>query len=154
MTDKEVIMIDGKDCTKCSKLSHCNNNNLICRSRYYAVKEQLQRKEQECEHYKLAFQQSTENNKLSADIIVKLQAENEELKQSNKIEEDLRYKIRDEFNQSINDTRELVKRYDRYKQVLEEVYKEFIELYLGVENKDRPYCERILTIINEVLKDE
>lgn len=32
----------NNDCEKCSKFSHCNNNNLICISRYRA-------KQQECE---------------------------------------------------------------------------------------------------------
>lgn len=45
-------IIDGKDCSFCSRFSHCNNNNLICRARYYSVKNQLNRKEQECERLK------------------------------------------------------------------------------------------------------
>lgn len=37
----ERIFIEGIDCTKCPKLSHCNNNALICRSRYRELKEHL-----------------------------------------------------------------------------------------------------------------
>lgn len=36
-----------------------------------------------------------------------------------------------------------------YEQALDEIKYQTTELYIGVENKDRPYCEKILNIINK-----
>lgn len=36
----------------------------------------------------------------------------------------------------------------RYEQALEEIKYQITELYMGIANKDRPYCEKILNIIN------
>lgn len=40
-------------------------------------------------------------------------------------------------------------REDRYKQALDKIEYQAKELFLGVEDKDRPYCENILKIINK-----
>lgn len=37
----------------------------------------------------------------------------------------------------------------KYKQALDEIEYQVRELFLGVENKDRPYCGNILDIINK-----
>lgn len=37
--DLERIFILDKDCTDCNRVSHCNNNNLICRERYNILKQ-------------------------------------------------------------------------------------------------------------------
>ena len=37
-----------------------------------------------------------------------------------------------------------------YKHALDEIEHQVTELFLGVENKDRTYCEKILDIINSV----
>ena len=37
----------------------------------------------------------------------------------------------------------------KYKQALGEIEYQVTELFLGVENKDRTYCEKILNIINK-----
>ena len=39
---------------------------------------------------------------------------------------------------------------NNYKHVLDEIEHQVTELFLGVENKDRTYCEKILDIINSV----
>lgn len=39
---------------------------------------------------------------------------------------------------------------NNYKQALDEIEHQVTELFLGVENKDRTYCEKILDIINSV----
>ena len=38
----------------------------------------------------------------------------------------------------------------QFKKALDEIEYQIIELFLGVENKDRTYCEKILDIINKV----
>lgn len=38
---------------------------------------------------------------------------------------------------------------NKYKQALDEITYQVTELFLGVENKDRAYCEKILSIINK-----
>lgn len=38
---------------------------------------------------------------------------------------------------------------NRLKQALDEIEYQITELYMGVANKDRPYCEKILNIINK-----
>lgn len=40
--EDDRVFIAGKDCTKCNKLSHCHNNDLICRKRYNDLKRWLQ----------------------------------------------------------------------------------------------------------------
>ena len=67
-------------CEKCNKFSHCNNNDLICISKYKA-------KEQECEELKEDRERwkSNFNGKVSAieellHQLDQLKAENEELK--------------------------------------------------------------------------
>ena len=42
------------------------------------------------------------------------------------------------------------KKVNPYKQALDEIEHQVTELFLGVENKDRTYCEKILDIINSV----
>ena len=44
----------------------------------------------------------------------------------------------------------LCKLLEKYKQALDEIEHQVTELFLGVENKDRTYCEKILDIINSV----
>ena len=39
---------------------------------------------------------------------------------------------------------------NKYKQALDEIEHQVTELFLGVENKDRTYCKKILDIINSV----
>ena len=39
---------------------------------------------------------------------------------------------------------------NKYKQALDEIEYQVTELFLGVENKDRTYCKKILDIINSV----
>lgn len=53
MTDK--IMIAGKDCTNCLTVTHCINNDLICRRRYYEIIQQLQAEKQKVEEYRLGW---------------------------------------------------------------------------------------------------
>ena len=69
-------------CKKCNKFSHCNNNNLICISKYKT-------KEQECEELKEDIERwkSNFNGKVSAieellQQLDQLKAENEELRRS------------------------------------------------------------------------
>ena len=69
-------------CEKCNKFSHCNNNDLICISKYKA-------KEQECEELKEDRERwkSNFNGKVSAieellHQLDQLKAENEELRRS------------------------------------------------------------------------
>lgn len=46
--------------------------------------------------------------------------------------------------------KQLKRKNDKYKQALDEIEYQIKELFLGVENKDRPYCENVLDIINKV----
>lgn len=49
---------------------------------------------------------------------------------------------------------ELNERFERREQALDEIKYQTTELYIGVENKDRPYCEKILDIINKAKDGE
>lgn len=42
----------------------------------------------------------------------------------------------------------------KYKQALDEIEYQIKELFLGVENRDRPYCEKILGIINKTKNNQ
>lgn len=43
---------------------------------------------------------------------------------------------------------------EKEKQALDEIAYQVTELFLGVENKDRAYCEKILNIINKAKDGE
>lgn len=134
MTNK--IMIDGVDVRKCDLhytdsynehrcdcmfgVRYCSPKQWSCSFYVNNINEQLQRKTEECE----------------------------KLKKEIEIEEKLRHKTRDEFNNFINENREVVEGYHNYKQALEEI-KEI------VKGEPFKYCacgEEILQIIEGVEK--
>lgn len=133
MTDKEQIMIDGVDITKCVNcLRICTTTTRLeaickkygCCSGHNCLYKQLARKTQECEE---------------------LKEENENLR--NSLSDSLMFKFTSQDNELINKTAECKK----YKQALNE-----IENYInsqGIDNKWNMYIQRfrsgILNIINK-----
>lgn len=136
MTDKEKIIIDGVDVSECFKYTKgfeefdCGENYSkfhyrFCSENPNCFYKQLKRKEQECEEL---IKEKAEIKKylgISDKTIIQRLEELQEFKDKLKISE---------YN---------------YKQALDEIAYQVTELFLGVENKDRAYCEKILSIINK-----
>ena len=130
MTDKEQIIIDGVDVSKCEfymhydygKFSHgcslhkdmfglpvCCDIADCCKDCYF---KQLARKTQECEQIKEKYEALKLENQEGYEIVAELKHECEELKERlERIEEDLKYQCVDCMN---------VKS-DRYRKALEEI---------------------------------
>lgn len=109
----------------------------VARDRIKEYKEQLKRKEQECKEINLTNER----------LIAKKYSLNEEIlrlkEQLNDIQDNCPYFADCSYRQCDKD------RIYRYKQALDEIEYQTKELFLGVENRDRLYCEKILGIIQE-----
>lgn len=132
---KEII-IDGVNVAGCEnyKPKHrftCHPHICNCHQRKDCYYKQLQRKEQECE---------------------RLQAENEELKEKlDNIQDDCPSFGDCSYVQCAKDER------DRHKQALKSIKAEtkwVVDNRECYDLRDADRCQRILTIINEVLRDE
>ena len=114
------------------------------------LKQKLQAKEQECEELKKGVLEQCPNcgekylNRIGAELL----EENTKLKQ-----EVRNLKEWQEANQPTGIcetcTAKSVEYADKCRIALVEIEYVTKELFLGVENKDRPYCEKILNIINK-----
>lgn len=165
MADKEEIIIDGIKYFKQSDINKgldeehyvtefhllATHYNLLLEDyarKYDSIKEQLKRKEQECEKYKEkveyihAFLRNPYNYgsfkpMWGSFLLHWLFNEN----------------LRDFFPQEVYEMTDTItekeKQIIKYKQALDEIEYQVRELFLGVENKDRPYCGNILDIINK-----
>lgn len=135
MTDKEII-IDGVDVSECDFLwkeklpkKVCNNGNLDCNncnSNPNCDFKQLKRKEQECENLNVV---TTTQRKTNIELTVLL-------------------------GEMVLKNGNLYQLQKQYRQALDEIEYQVRELFLGVENKDRPYCGNILDIINKAKDGE
>ena len=120
MTDKQII-IDGVDVSKCKYIDIENFEKPIC----HCISQR-----NECE-------MPCEYNK---DCYFKQLARKEQ-----ECKELTSQRDKCEFGNNI-----LEHERNKYKQALDEIEHQVTELFLGVENKDRTYCEKILGIINSV----
>lgn len=57
MSNEEIKIRDAA-CEKCSRFSHCNNNSLVCITKFKKLEEQLLHTTAEYEELSTAFQQS------------------------------------------------------------------------------------------------
>ena len=126
MTDKQIIIDKLKNEIACKE-------NIINHLAEYNIKleNQLKAKEQECKE--LRFKEKLSQVK---DITEPLNSELLE----DKVIREIFLIVNDCINKKVNP----------YKHALEEIEHQVTELFLGVENKDRTYCEKILDIINSV----
>lgn len=94
MTDKEQIMIDGVDVSKCKQHRKCilpdnigcKIDDMLCCDKPNCEYKQLQRKEQECEELKkeIAFgNNGTLSDKIRVEVFKELNNENNQLKAEN-----------------------------------------------------------------------
>lgn len=56
---------------------------------------------------------------------------------------------KEEFVKTVRKLENIIIENIKYRQALDEIEYQVRELFLGVENKDRPYCGNILDIINK-----
>lgn len=141
MTDKPII-VDNIDVSKCEyrdwrNFCHCDNSKENegeervtgrggCKYNPNCYFKQLKRKEEECEK-----------------LYIQLKTDEEYHKEE---ENTLRKIIKNKEERNI----ELYKENKKFKQAIDEIEYLVTELFLGVENKDRTYCEKILNLINNV----
>ena len=162
MTDKEQIIIDGVDVSKCEfymhydygKFSHgcslhkdmfglpvCCDIADCCKDCYF---KQLARKTQECEQIKEKYEALKLENQEGYEIVAELEHEREELKERlERVEEDLKHQCVDCMN---------IKS-DRYRKALEEIEK-YLKEECGCECADcleqgDCHFQEILDIINK-----
>ena len=162
MTDKEPIIIDGVDVSKCEfymhydygKFSHgcslhkdmfglpvCCDIADCCKDCYF---KQLARKTQECEQIKEKYEALKLENQEGYEIVAELEHEREELKERlERVEEDLKHQCVDCMN---------IKS-DRYRKALEEIEK-YLKEECGCECADcleqgDCHFQEILDIINK-----
>ena len=128
MTDKQIIIDKLKNEIACRE-------NIINHLAEYNIKleNQLKAKEQECKE--LRFKEKLSQVKDTTEPL------NSELPEDKVIRE-IFLIVNDCINKKVNP----------YKHALEEIEHQVTELFLGVENKDRTYCKKILDIINSVKK--
>ena len=126
MTDKQIIIDKLKNEIACKE-------NIINHLAEYNIKleNQLKAKAQECKE--LRFKEKLSQVKDTTEPL------NSELSEDKVIRE-IFLMVNDCINQKVNP----------YKHALDEIEHQVTELFLGVENKDRTYCEKILDIINSV----
>ena len=125
MTDKQM-MIDGVDVSGCEKQGEtiagitCGNGERIRLANEIITKHKLCKDNPNCVYKQLK-------------------------RKEQKCEELINQRDKFEFGNNI-----LEHERNKYKQALDEIEHQVTELFLGVENKDRTYCKKILDIINSV----
>nr|DAP61829.1 MAG TPA: nuclear pore complex protein [Caudoviricetes sp.] len=107
----------------------------IAKQKYKQEIEELQERRDEL---------SEENEKLKEELDKYLNQEEEEIRQLNNDNK------LDDILSAISKANAQMAKEIKYKQALDEIEHQVTELFLGVENKDRTYCEKILDIINSV----
>lgn len=160
---KYKTIIDGVNVSECKhytgNVDYLSNKDWTCRAEMINTRcedcpncdfKQLKRAEQECEELKTIINKSAE--KFANDYL-------ETFEENQKLKDDLQ-------NIQHNCTREGCRYYEdntykvfykckaktelsKCQQALDEIEYQAKELFLGVEDKDRPYCEKILDIINK-----
>ena len=139
----------------------------VNKCKYYKLYKQLKAKEQECEELRNKLNSNiermneqneklhNENKELKAQL-EQQKKENEEFKEKLSQAKDITEPLNSELLEDkvireifliVNDC--INKKVNPYKHALEEIEHQVTELFLGVENKDRAYCEKILDIINK-----
>lgn len=168
MADKKEIIIDGVDVSECEyrdwrNSCHCDNSkenegeeritgNPNCHFK------QLKRKEREIINLKEVARIDIENlNQACFDLKTEIEERIQECEELKKEKAEIKKYLGISSKTIMQRLEELQERKDKlsvrecnYKQALDEIEYQIKELFLGVENKDRPFCERILDIINQV----
>lgn len=157
MTDKKII-IDGVDVSECrnydrNQFWECKPFACHCYELPNCYFKQLKRKEQECNEYKdkveyiHAFLRDPHNygsfKPMWGSFLLHWL-----------FNEDLGDFFPEEAYEMTDTIAEKEKQIINYKQALDEIEHQVRELFLGVENKDRPYCGNILDIINKAKDGE
>lgn len=129
MTDKEIMNngVDVSECRNydCNQFWECKLFTCHCYELPSCSFKRFKRKEQECEKLKKEKAEIKKYLGISSKTIMQRLEELQERKDKLSVRE---------YN---------------YKQALDDIEYQVRELFLGVENKDRPYCGNILDIINK-----
>ena len=112
MADKEQIMIDGVNVSKCKYLPYCNDKQGNCAFEPNCYFKQLARKTHECEELKEKYEALKLENQEGYEIVAELKHECEEQKKQLETSEEWRIKA-----ESLNEKLEL--RNTRYRKALE-----------------------------------